>query len=207
MGWLRLYAEMATDPKFQLIARRVDEPPAMVIGVFTHMLCHAEQRRGAARGTLDGWSEDRAAITLGIEATRIARIRAAMEGLVLAGDAITGWSRRQFPTDSSTDRTRAWRARRKAAREAVAHPVTIGTVTSVRGASPARHAPAKPLNPQETGGRERACDGVRPAVTQQIQNRSTPLTPLGHPQAAELLAEEAKRARARLASRAAGKWQ
>lgn len=202
MGWLRLHAEMATDPKFRVIAARTGETPAAVIATFTAMLCFTQSRPADQRGTLAGWSDDLAAETLGIEAERIARIRAAMQGLVLAGEVVAGWNRRQFRGDVSTPRVQRHRAARRAAREAIAQSgMKSGNRTP-------RFTPVSPrFTPTESSGINGVSGLEKPETvgnageTPQNQNQN-PLNPLSRPQPADLLAEAAKRARARLAERA-----
>jgi hypothetical protein len=65
------------------------------------------------------------ASALDIEADSIIRILEAMQGLVMDGDHLTGWERRQpSREDSSAERTKNWRLRHNASQ-------TIGDARSV----------------------------------------------------------------------------
>lgn len=113
MRWFRMYNETALDPKFRYIAAQTGVSPVIVIGAWTAMLCHASAQPPAERGTLKGWDARIMAFDLGIEPAVLMRIQAAMEGLLLDRDKVLAWDRRQFESDTSRERTKAWRDRKK----------------------------------------------------------------------------------------------
>lgn len=93
MQWLRLYHDTITDPKWRVVANDSGQPEANVLAVWMHMMINAS---GASeRGTLEGWNDRVVAAGLGIAADAVTAIRAAMQGLVLDGDRLTGWDKRQ----------------------------------------------------------------------------------------------------------------
>jgi hypothetical protein len=113
MQWCRLYNETASDPKFRYIAAHAGVTPAVVLGVWTAMLCHASGQKDDKRGTLFGFDCRIAAFDLGIEPAVLLRVKNAMEGFLLDGEQIIAWAKRQFDTDSSRARTKAWRERQR----------------------------------------------------------------------------------------------
>jgi len=114
MGWCRLWHEMPTDPKFRSVAKRAGRPTCEVLALFTAMLANASANE-ERRGTLRNWCNEDEAIAIDIEPEAAEAIYAAMQGKLLDGDRLTGWERRQPKReDSSTDRVRAYRERKKA---------------------------------------------------------------------------------------------
>jgi hypothetical protein len=95
--WLRLYTDTPDDQKWRLVSVRSGEPVGNILAVWTMMLCCAgsAHERGADRGTLDGWNDEIAAAVLGYKPQIVTSIREAMQGLVLDGDKMTGWEKRQ----------------------------------------------------------------------------------------------------------------
>jgi hypothetical protein len=118
MEWLRWYAGTVTDPKWRVVAAESGQPLAVVLSVWALML----ERAGGneqARGTIAGWSDRVGAAALDLGADAVARVREAMQGLVLDGDRVTGWEKRQPKRereDSSTERVRRYRERQEAER-------------------------------------------------------------------------------------------
>ena len=110
--WVRLWEDMPTDPKWRVIARRSSRSVPEVVAVFVLMMTNAE----ASTGALDGWDDEDAAAALDMDPEAVSAIRRAMEGKVTDGGVLSGWSKRQpkRPDDTSTDRVRAFRERKKA---------------------------------------------------------------------------------------------
>lgn len=109
MKWLRLYNETVNDPKWRLVAIETEQPVHAVVAVWAAMLCHAS---GAEpRGTLVGWNDRLVGATLDLKGTVVGAIRASMQGVVLDGELLTGWDRRQFKTDDVNERSRRHRAK------------------------------------------------------------------------------------------------
>lgn len=110
MKWLRLYNETVHDPKWRMIAIEAEQPVHAVLAVWMVMLCHAS---GAEpRGTLDGWNDRLAAAALDLKSEVVNAIRTAMQGVVLDGDRLTAWDKRQFKTDDVNDRSKRHRAKK-----------------------------------------------------------------------------------------------
>jgi hypothetical protein len=111
MQWLRLYHDTINDPKWRVVANESRQPEANVLAVWMHMLVNAS---GAGeRGTLDGWNDRIVAAGLGIPTDAVTAIRSAMQGLVLDGDKLTGWDKRQRASDDAGGRQRKTRERRE----------------------------------------------------------------------------------------------
>lgn len=109
MQWLRLYHDTPTDPKWRLVAVESGQTVASVLAVWTCMMVNASQAE--PRGTLSGWNDRIIGASLDLKGDAVAAIRSAMQGVVLEGDILTGWERRQRSADSSADRVRQYRER------------------------------------------------------------------------------------------------
>lgn len=112
MDWLRWHHGTATDPKWRLVAADSGQPVHAVLAVWSTMLECASQSED--RGRLLGWNDRVVAVALDLTAEQVTGIYAAMQGLVLDGDRLSGWNRRQPKRereDNSTDRVRAHRER------------------------------------------------------------------------------------------------
>lgn len=109
--WLRLWHDMPNDPKWRTIARVSGQPIVAVISVYIHLLVIASNATERGR-THDANAEDIAS-ALDLDAEQVLKIISAMQGRVLDGDLITGWSKRQVAReDGSAERARAWREAR-----------------------------------------------------------------------------------------------
>ncbi|HBP2507920.1 TPA: hypothetical protein L5X69_000699 [Pseudomonas aeruginosa] len=131
MDWLRWWHGTVTDPKFQRVARMAGASTGEVIAVWACLLERASSvtagdapvtSRGDAetRGSVTGFDCDDHDVLLGFEDGTTAKIFAALEdrGLLVEG-RIARWEERQpVRADSSKERTRAWRARKKGQQEA-----------------------------------------------------------------------------------------
>jgi hypothetical protein len=123
--WVRLWEDMPNDPKWRLVARRARVTDAShcvtvcdVVTVFVHMLICAGT--GENRGTLDGWDDEVVAAAIDAEPELVTVIRAAMEGLILDGNRLRSWEKRQpNREDSSAVRMSALRAKRDAMKRSV----------------------------------------------------------------------------------------
>jgi hypothetical protein len=111
MKWLRLYNDTPNDPKWRLIALDSGQPVYAVLAVWTCMLVNANS--GKERGTLEGWDDRIVGAGLDLRGEAVAAIRQAMQGVVLDGDKLTGWDKRQRDGDDAAERKRKERDRRK----------------------------------------------------------------------------------------------
>lgn len=111
-NWVRLWEDMPTDPKWRVIARRAGRPISEVLSVFVFMMTNAGS--AANSGSLSGWDDEDVAAALDMEPQAVEDIRNAMQGKTLDGDRLSGWEKRQPKReDSSAERTKAWRERKK----------------------------------------------------------------------------------------------
>lgn len=117
-GWVRLWHDMPTDPKWRSIARKSGQPLACVIALFNLLMVNAGNNDGE-RGRLSNWDNEDAASALDMEPEGVAAIISAMQGKVLDGDCLTGWEKRQPKREDGTaaQRKAAWQARRQNAKE------------------------------------------------------------------------------------------
>jgi len=124
--WVRLWADMPTDPKWRTIARKSGQPLSCVIALFTLMLTTA----GTAddRGSVSGLSVEDAATALDIDEEDVAAILEAMQGRVVSEGRLSGWEKRQpkREDDGAAARKAAWKARKEAQRNAVERNGTHG---------------------------------------------------------------------------------
>lgn len=112
VSWLRLWHEMPNDPKWRTIARSAGQPIATVIAVYIHLLVIASN--ASERGRTQNMCCEDIASALDIESGQVESIIDAMQGRVLDGDQIKGWSKRQVEReDGSAARAKAWRELKK----------------------------------------------------------------------------------------------
>lgn len=130
--WFRWYHNTASDPKFQVIARRSKRPKCEVIAVWACLLEYTSQEQD--RGSLAGLDHETIAATVDIDDESAEAIIAAMEAKGLISDGrIAAWERRQPKReDDSRDRVRAYRERKK----------EIGNASVTQG-----NAPVTPVTP------------------------------------------------------------
>lgn len=112
-----------TDPKMQWVARKSGATPADVIAVWACLLEHASNvtqcNDNETRGSVNGFDKESFEIVLGLDNGKITEIIAAMEEKEMIADGmITNWEKRQPKReDSSTERVRKHRAKKKAEEE------------------------------------------------------------------------------------------
>lgn len=113
MDWLRLWHDMPTDPKWRVIARKSGRTIPEVIAVYTHMMVAAS--RAEERGTLSSWDDEDVAAALDMDDDAVTAIRNAMQGKVLDGETLRGWSKRQpkREREDGAERVRRHRERQK----------------------------------------------------------------------------------------------
>lgn len=116
--WLRLYSEILNDRKLKRICLKTGQPKAIVIGVWVIILALASE--SPERGRLLISDDMPLTIDEIIEETGLGEIAAVViEALIEAKMiiveeeelAVSKWDERQFDSDSSTERVRAYRAR------------------------------------------------------------------------------------------------
>lgn len=115
--WLRLWHDMPNDPKWRTIARASKQSIPSVMAVYLHLLVNASNATERGR-TQNVCSEDIAS-ALDLECDQVDAIISAMQGRVLEGDLIAGWSKRQVEReDGGAERSKAWRDAKKAEKQA-----------------------------------------------------------------------------------------
>lgn len=110
MQWYRAYAGMSADPKFKVIATMAQTERVIALAVWLAMLEHA--------CTHDGSIHDLSPLDVGcaldVPADIVTRVMQAFsEKGMISGSHVTAWKRRQFLSDSSTERTRNYRFRKR----------------------------------------------------------------------------------------------
>lgn len=111
MQWLRWHHGTVNDPKWRLVARRSGQPVHAVLAVWAAMLEAASG--GDERGKLEGWDDEVVGVGLDLAAEVVASIREAMQGLVLAENALTGWEKRNPKREDETAAERMRRHRER----------------------------------------------------------------------------------------------
>lgn len=105
-SWVRLWADMTTDPKWQTIARKSGQPRALVIATFTHLMLEANE--SIERGSITGINIEDVASAMDCDEEAVAAILDAMEGRVITDGRLAGWERRQpLRNDSGNENTGA----------------------------------------------------------------------------------------------------
>lgn len=118
-GWVRLWHDMPTDPKWRTIARKAGQRVGDVIAVFNFLMVNASGN-ALERGKVAGLDCEDVATALDLEDSDVRAILTAMRGKVLdADDFLTGWEKRQPKREDSTASVRkaAWKERQKNAPE------------------------------------------------------------------------------------------
>jgi hypothetical protein len=120
MDWLRWHHGTVTDPKWRVIARKSGRSVGDVIAVFACLLERASQHE--TRGTIAGWGADDIGACLDMDSDTVTGIINAMQGKVLDGDNLSGWSKRQPKRDDgSAERAKEWRERNRTQPNATKH--------------------------------------------------------------------------------------
>jgi hypothetical protein len=110
-GWFRHYVGLAIDPKFGAIARRAKTTRERVVFVWCFILESAAERRNCGAFYCDS---DAIADVLGCETESIEAIMGQMRSCgLIENDKVCQWSNRQYETDSSAERVRLHRARKR----------------------------------------------------------------------------------------------
>lgn len=108
-GWVRLWHDMPTDPKWRVIARLSGQPLPCVIALFAILMVEAS--RATPKGSVAGVRPEEAAAALDVDETTVSSILDAMQGRVVREGMLTGWERRQPKReDDSAERVRRHRA-------------------------------------------------------------------------------------------------
>ena len=114
--WLRLWHDMPNDPKWRTISKRSKQPISLVMSTYMHLLVMASL--SDERGTVELKIED-LANALDAQVSDIDSIIEAMQGRVIKGNKLMGWSKRQpIKEDGSAERAKAWRVAKKNATSA-----------------------------------------------------------------------------------------
>ncbi len=121
MPWFRFYSEALKDRKIQRACRMAQQPKAVVLGVWTILLCLANDspERGKLMFSEDMWlTEEEIQAETGLDPIAFGKIIAAFQSLQMitigAGYEICKWEDRQFTSDNSTGRVQRWRAKKRA---------------------------------------------------------------------------------------------
>ena len=110
--WLRLWHDMPNDPKWRTIARVSKQPITAVIAVYIHILVNASN--ATERGRTQNVCHEDLASALDLDTEQVDAIISAMQGRVLDGDMVSGWSKRQVEReDGSAERSKRWREAQK----------------------------------------------------------------------------------------------
>lgn len=114
-GWVRLWHDMPTDPKWRAISRKSGASISEVIAIFNFLMVNASAN-ASERGRTNHVCTDDIAAALDVEETLVEAVLQAMNGKVIDGDGfLTGWGKRQPKReDNSAARAKDWREKRKA---------------------------------------------------------------------------------------------
>jgi hypothetical protein len=111
MQWLRLYHDIANDPRLRAVGIRCGQPFVNVLGVWVHMLVNASQ--SPDRGTLHKWDDRIPAACLDLERDAVSAIREAMQGMLIDGGRLIEWDKRQVSSDCQRLPWQEWAAIRE----------------------------------------------------------------------------------------------
>jgi hypothetical protein len=103
---------MPNDPKWRTISRVSKQSIPAVISVYLHLLVNASN--ATERGRTQNVCNEDIASALDLECDQVDLILTAMQGRVLDGDKLSGWSKRQVEReDGGAHRAKAWREAKK----------------------------------------------------------------------------------------------
>ena len=119
-GWLRLWHDMPTDPKWRTIARISGQSISSVQAIYLQILVNASENSTVTqcdaekRGVTFGLRAEDVASCLDMITEDVESVFAAMQGRVMDGDRVMGWEKRQpVREDNSAERTRRYREKKK----------------------------------------------------------------------------------------------
>ena len=124
--WVRLWVDMPTDPKWRTISRVSGQSISLVIAIFNFLLVSAANasERGRTQANAPNAVEDISS-ALDEKEENVRSVIEAMQGRVLDGDFLTGWKKRQPKReDSSSERAKEWRERKRTQANAKKRPDT-----------------------------------------------------------------------------------
>lgn len=112
-GWVRLWHDMPTDPKWRTIARKSGQRVGDVIAVFNFVMVCASKNDGERGSICGGFDIEDVATAIDIDETAVSAILEAMQGKVLDGQRLRGWEKRQPKREDSTaaKRKAEWKER------------------------------------------------------------------------------------------------
>lgn len=105
-SWVRLWAGMTTDPKWQTIARKSGQPRALVIALFTHLMLEANEAE--KRGRLDELNIEDIASALDMDEEVVQSILDVMQGRVIEDGGIVDWPQHQAPSNLYRQSAEVW---------------------------------------------------------------------------------------------------
>lgn len=142
-GWVRLWHDMPTDPKWRVIARLSGQPLPCVIALFNVLMVEAS--RATPKGSVAGVRPEEAAAALDMDETAVSAILDAMQGRVIANGCLTGWDRRQPKReDDSAERVKRYREAKRSVTQRNAPEAEADTEVSDADASGAA-SPRPPM--------------------------------------------------------------
>lgn len=112
MQWLRLYHDTPNNPKLRFVSVDSKQPMSAVLSVWMWMLVNASE--SSQRGTLEKWRDDLYAAALDLEEEAVTAIRQSMQSVMLDGDRLIEWDKRQVSSDSQRLPWQEWAAIREA---------------------------------------------------------------------------------------------
>ena len=173
-GWVRLWHDMPTDPKWRTIARKSGQRVGDVMAVFSFMLVSAGANSDE-RGALCGFDVEDVATALDLDESAVVAIMDAMQGKVLDGKKLTGWEKRQPKREDGTaaERKSAWKERQK---QQVAEAERNGTqenAAGTHGNAPEADADAD-AEELETNVSCASGDALKPEHVVEIWNEAAP---------------------------------
>lgn len=118
-GWVRLWDDMPTDPKWRTIARKSGQRVGDVMAVFNFVMVCAGRNQKERGSICSGFDVEDVATALDLDEAGVSAIIGAMQGKVLDGNRVRGWEKRQPKREDGTaaERKAAWKKRQRNAEE------------------------------------------------------------------------------------------
>lgn len=158
-SWLRLWVDMPNDPKWRTIAKVSGQEISPVIAVYLHVLVNASNAN--ERGRTQSLCSEDIASALDLSTDQVELILKAMQGRVLDGDVVSGWSKRQPEReDGSAGRAKAWREAKKAEKQTNQTPTNAAERTRTKP-----NAPDSDSDSDSEGGERSPVDNSPPPIS------------------------------------------
>ena len=105
-SWVRLWAGMTSDTKWQTVARKSGQPRYLVIAIYTHLMMLANEAED--RGDVSEVSIEDIASAMDCDEDQVSSVIEAMQGRVIEGSRLVDWKKFQAPAENYRQSAEVW---------------------------------------------------------------------------------------------------